>query len=152
MKKHVRLYYTRNNPQVRNTRKFFEENSIVYTEQCLLEERLSFDQFLEMLKNSLDGATEIISHRSHIAKKLIEEGIDIENMKLSQLFEIVQQQPKLLASLIIVCEGLTIVGYNEDELRTLLPRNQKEQLFHESLVLAKGLDVQSYDHAAEMAG
>ncbi|KIO66924.1 hypothetical protein B4064_1690 [Caldibacillus thermoamylovorans] len=140
MKSDVQIFYVKNTPQVRKVREYFAKNGVRYSEKCLEREALTYEQLIEILQNSFRGVEEILSGRSAKVKKLIKEGIFIERLSIKQLHWLIQRHPDLLVNLIIVGRGRTLIGYQEEEMAGFLPREQKRQIFLESLKRAKILE------------
>ena len=101
-----------------------EENAIPYTERNVFKEPLSRDEIKNILRMTEDGTEEIISTRSKLFAEL---DVKLDDLSLSQLIEMIQQQPALLKRPLMIDEKRMQVGYNEDEIRRFLPHEVRQQ-------------------------
>ena len=68
----------------------------------------------------------IISTRSKIFQKL---DLDVEDLSISTLIQLIEENPSLLRRPIILDGKRMQIGFNEDEIRAFLPRSyRKEEL------------------------
>lgn len=63
------------------------------------------------------GTDELLSKRSHTFKSL---DINLDELTLTQLFDLINEEPRLLRRPIITYGDHLIVGYNKEALETLL--------------------------------
>ena len=75
-----------------------------------------------MISKSENGTDDIISTRSKI---VLENDINFDDMTISQLCDFVLANPTVLKRPIIVDDRRLQVGYNEEEIRTFIPRAQR---------------------------
>jgi regulatory protein spx len=76
-----------------------------------------------MLKNTENGFEDIISTRSKIFQEM---NIDIEEMPMNEMIEFIIDNPSVLRRPIIIEDAKMQVGYNEDEIRTFIPKRLRE--------------------------
>lgn len=120
----VTLYTSPSCTSCRKARAWLEENAIPYTERNVFKEPLSRDEIKNILRMTEDGTEEIISTRS---KPFAELDVKLDDLSLSQLIEMIQQQPALLKRPLMIDEKRMQVGYNEDEIRRFLPHEVRQQ-------------------------
>ena len=120
----VTLYTSPSCTSCRKARAWLEENAIPYTERNVFKEPLSRDEIKNILRMTEDGTEEIISTRSKLFAEL---DVKLDDLSLSQLIEMIQQQPALLKRPLMIDEKRMQVGYNEDEIRRLLPHEVRQQ-------------------------
>ncbi|GAB3799427.1 transcriptional regulator SpxA [Virgibacillus kimchii] len=116
----VTLYVTPSCTSCRKAKKWFQENEIPFIERNMNAEPLSIGEIKQILRLTEDGTEEIISKRS---KTFQEMGIDIDQLPLKKLYSFIQSNPGLLKRPIMVDEKRLQVGYNEEEIRSFLPRS-----------------------------
>ena len=75
-----------------------------------------------MISKSENGTDDIISTRSKI---VLENDIDFDSMTISELCDFVLANPSILKRPIIVDDRRLQVGYNEEEIRTFIPRAKR---------------------------
>lgn len=120
----VTLYTLPSCTSCRKARAWLEENAIPYTERNVFKEPLSRDEIKNILRMTEDGTEEIISTRSKLFAELV---VKLDDLSLSQLIEMIQQQPALLKRPLMIDEKRMQVGYNEDEIRRFLPHEVRQQ-------------------------
>lgn len=120
----VTLYTSPSCTSCRKARAWLEENAIPYTERNVFKEPLSRDEIKNFLRMTEDGTEEIISTRSKLFAEL---DVKLDDLSLSQLIEMIQQQPALLKRPLMIDEKRMQVGYNEDEIRRFLPHEVRQQ-------------------------
>lgn len=120
----VTLYTSPSCTSCRKARAWLEENAIPYTERNAFKEPLSRDEIKNILRMTEDGTEEIISTRSKLFAEL---DVKLDDLSLSQLIEMIQQQPALLKRPLMIDEKRMQVGYNEDEIRRFLPHEVRQQ-------------------------
>ncbi len=120
----VTLYTSPSCTSCRKARAWLEENAIPYTERNVFKEPLSRDEIKNILRMTEDGTEEIISTRSKLFAEL---DVKLDDLSLSQLIEMIQQQPALLKRPLMIDEKRMQVGYNEDEIRRFLPHEVRQQ-------------------------
>ena len=120
----VTLYTSPSCTSCRKARAWLEENPIPYTERNVFKEPLSRDEIKNILRMTEDGTEEIISTRSKLFAEL---DVKLDDLSLSQLIEMIQQQPALLKRPLMIDEKRMQVGYNEDEIRRFLPHEVRQQ-------------------------
>lgn len=120
----VTLYTSPSCTSCRKARAWLEENAIPYTERNVFKEPMSRDEIKNILRMTEDGTEEIISTRSKLFAEL---DVKLDDLSLSQLIEMIQQQPALLKRPLMIDEKRMQVGYNEDEIRRFLPHEVRQQ-------------------------
>lgn len=120
----VTLYTSPSCTSCRKARAWLEENAIPYTERNVFKEPLNRDEIKNILRMTEDGTEEIISTRSKLFAEL---DVKLDDLSLSQLIEMIQQQPALLKRPLMIDEKRMQVGYNEDEIRRFLPHEVRQQ-------------------------
>lgn len=137
------------NIQTKKVRQYLLRNGIPFTEQCVKVQPLSYEQFLKMLQVSTYGVEEIISFKSSSAKALKNEGIDMEQMTIKQLYWVVTKFPDVLKNVIVLGEKQMVVGYDENELSCFLPRSWKQKRFRKTLQEVQAWDLEDSISAAD---
>ncbi|MBP5342375.1 transcriptional regulator Spx [bacterium] len=118
----IYLYISPSCQSCRKTIKWFQDENIPYETINILRDRLTKEDIFRMLKNSLNGFDDIISKRS---KPFIENNLDIEEMKTSELINFIINNPTVLKRPIIVANNLLEVGYNSDDIRAFIPPEKR---------------------------
>jgi regulatory protein spx len=124
----VTLYLTPSCTSCRKARAWLEEHGIEYTERNILTEPLTADEIKSILRLTEDGTEEIISKNSNTYKEL---NVDIDSLPLKQLYQLIMENPKMLRRPIMLDEKRIQVGYNDEEIRSFLPRKLRTFSYQE---------------------
>ncbi|WP_405102820.1 transcriptional regulator SpxA [Oceanobacillus sp. FSL H7-0719] len=116
----VTLYVTPSCTSCRKAKKWFENNNIPFKERNIMSEPLTRDEIKEILRLTDNGTEEIISTRSKVYQRL---NIDMEKLPLQSLLKLIEENPGILKRPIMLDDKRLQVGYNEDEIRSFLPRS-----------------------------
>src|SRR5699024_5546732 len=107
----------------RKARAWLQEHEIPFVERNIFSEPLNQEELTNILKMTEDGTEEIISTRSKVFQKL---DMDLDELSLTELLKLVQENPGLLRRPIMIDEKRLQVGFNEDEIRRFLPRDVRQ--------------------------
>jgi regulatory protein spx len=107
----------------KKAKEWFVKNKIPYVERNLAKDPISLSELQKILRMTVDGTDEIIAKRSKVYKEL---NINLDELPLTELLELFQQNPGLLKTPIIMDEKRLQVGYNEDEIRQFIPRKTRK--------------------------
>jgi regulatory protein spx len=119
----IQIYTTPSCSSCRKAKKWLEQHQIEYKEKNIFNIQLSRDDIMMMLKNTENGFEDIISTRSKIFQDM---NLDIEEMAMSDLVDFIITNPSVLRRPIIIEDSKMQVGYNEDEIRTFIPKRLRE--------------------------
>ncbi|ALC92002.1 ArsR family transcriptional regulator [Bacillus sp. FJAT-18017] len=115
----VNLYTSTSCTSCRRAKAWLEEHHIDYVERNIIKQPLTVEEIKDILHLTEEGTDEIISVNSKTFKML---NIDLESLRLQDLFEIIKENPSLLKRPIIKDEKRLNIGFNEEEIRSFLPR------------------------------
>lgn len=124
----VTLFTTPSCTSCRKAKAWLEEHQIDYIERNILSHPLTIDEIKSILRLTEEGTSEIISTNSKAFQEL---KVNIESLPLNELYKIIMDHPKMLRRPIILDEKRLQVGYNEDEIRSFLPRRIRNYLYTE---------------------
>ncbi len=97
----------------RKTKAWLVEKGIEYEERHLFRNPPTVDELMDIIKRTSNGLEEIMSTRSQMFKNL---NVDIENLRVSELLEILSKEPRLLKRPIITSGENLVIGYNKPAL------------------------------------
>jgi regulatory protein spx len=118
----IKIYTSPSCSSCRKVKKWFDDNKIPYESKNIFSPNLSVADLKEVLQKTENGTDDIISPRSKIVQ---ENHIDFDTMTISQLIEFIRANPSVLRRPIIVDDHRVQVGYNEEEIRTFIPRARR---------------------------
>ncbi|MBY7145042.1 transcriptional regulator Spx [Virgibacillus sp. NKC19-3] len=107
----------------RKAKEWLKKHGISYVERNILKEPLTVRELHHVLRMTLDGTDEIISTRSNAFKEL---NVEIDTLPLQELLALINENPGLLKSPIIMDEKRIQVGYHEEDIRQFLPRKTRD--------------------------
>ena len=91
-----------------------------YKEQNLGKEPLTKEEILNILSKTENGVESIVSSKNRYAKAL---NCDIDELSVSEVIDLIQENPRILKSPILIDDKRLQVGYKEDDIRAFLPRS-----------------------------
>lgn len=118
----IKIYTSPSCSSCRKVKKWFTEQKIPYIEKNIFSSTLNEAELKEILAKSENGTEDIISERSKIVK---ENGLDLDNMTIKSLIEFIRANPSVLKRPIILDDRRIQVGYNEEEIRSFIPRARR---------------------------
>ena len=121
----VNLYTTPSCTSCRKAKAWLEEHQIEFIERNILSDSLTIDEIKSILRLTEEGTDEIISTKSKTFQEL---KVNIDSLSLHELYKLIINNPQMLRRPIIQDEKRLQVGYNEEEIRSFLPR--KLRTFH----------------------
>ncbi|MFV0254914.1 MAG: Spx/MgsR family RNA polymerase-binding regulatory protein [Erysipelotrichaceae bacterium] len=119
----VILYTSAGCVSCRKAKHFLKINEIPYLEKNIFNVLLDPKEISYLLSRSENGTDDIISKRS----KIISSGkVDIEKMTVNELIDFIQHNPSILKRPIIIDINNLLVGYDEEEIESFLPRGSEQ--------------------------
>ncbi|MGX6445217.1 transcriptional regulator SpxA [Neobacillus sp. K501] len=115
----VTLYTTASCGSCRKAKAWMEDHQIEYTERNIVTEPLTVDEIKSILRLTEEGTDEIISTKSKVFQEL---NVNLDSLPLKELYQLIIDNPKILKRPIIQDEKRLQVGYNDDEIRSFIPR------------------------------
>lgn len=103
----------------RKARAWLQANQLEFEEKNIFAEPLTESEIKKILAATEGGVQDIISTRSKIYEKL---GIDFNELTLKQMIVLFKEYPSLLRRPILIDEKRILIGFNEDEIRSFVPR------------------------------
>ncbi|WP_126425962.1 Spx/MgsR family RNA polymerase-binding regulatory protein [Brevibacillus marinus] len=101
----------------RKAKAWLNANGVEYEERHLFRNPPSVEELMEIVKKTHNGVDEILSTRSQRFKQL---EIDINELTVSELLELLSEDPRLLKRPILTDGENLIVGYNQSAMKELL--------------------------------
>ncbi len=130
----ITIFTTPSCASCRKAKKWFEEYKIEYQEVNIFNTKLTKADIIRILDKTENGFEDIISTRSKI---ISENNIDINNMKMHELLDFIIENPSILRRPIIVDDRRLQIGYNDEEIRTFLPKKIREELMCDGEICRK---------------
>ncbi|MCR5490898.1 MAG: transcriptional regulator Spx [Bacilli bacterium] len=145
----IKIYTSPSCSSCRKVKKWFDDNQIPYVAKNIFGPTLAAEDLMEVISKCENGTEDIISTRSKIVQ---EQNIDFDSMTISQLIAFIQKNPSILKRPIIVDDHRLQVGYNEEEIRTFIPRARRLAETYCNPKTCKGYSTCEYAKAQLAAG
>ena len=113
------FYQNTSSIATRTAKNFLDKQNLDYAVKRLDTSIFTWEQFKKILSGVEGGVYSLISKRSSAYLKLVnEDGIDLEDLKLSELYELLRENTNLLKTPIVVNydDLRVVVGSDEDKL------------------------------------
>jgi regulatory protein spx len=147
----IRLYELPSNASSRNAKAKLTEFGLPFTIHNMHHDRLTLEELSEILSYAEDGVTDILAN-GKVRKKLEEEGVNFEEIPMSQFHQYVKMYPTLIKAPIVIRGDLMLVGYNEEEYRVLQPRAARLQMYAKQLEAARAYEDKRLKEGKVIAG
>ncbi|KGX86871.1 transcriptional regulator SpxA [Pontibacillus litoralis] len=115
----ITLYLSPSCTSCRKAKAWLDEQQLPYIERNIFSQPLSVEEIKDIIRMTEDGTKEIISERSKVYQSL---NTNIDDLTMRELYTIIQDNPSILKRPIIMDEKRMQVGFNEEEIRSFLPR------------------------------
>lgn len=115
----ITVYTVSSCTSCKKAKKWLNAHQLPYREQNLGKEPLTREEIVAILSRTENGVDSIVSSKNRYAKAL---DCDIEDLSMSELITLIQENPRILKSPILVDDKRLQVGYKEDDIRAFLPR------------------------------
>lgn len=108
----------------RKTKKWLQTNHINFEERHLFRQSPTSEEIYLLLTLTTDGLDELLATRSQSYKDL---NVNVDDLPLSEVVELIANNPKLLRRPIMTDGKQLIVGYQPEYLKSF---NRKSELCH----------------------
>lgn len=115
----IKIYTISSCTSCKKAKTWLNAHKLPYKEQNLGKEPISKEEILAILAKTENGVESIISSKNRYAKAL---NYNIDELSLSEVIELIQENPRILKSPILIDDKRLQVGYKEDDIRAFLPR------------------------------
>ncbi|MDR2465703.1 MAG: transcriptional regulator Spx [Streptococcaceae bacterium] len=119
----ITLYYSPSCTSCRKAKAWFEDQDIAFNARNIFQDPLQVDELKLLLQITDNGTEDIISPRSKVFQKL---DLDFDELPMSKVLQLVQENPSLLRRPMMTDGRRLQIGFNEEEIRTFLPRELKK--------------------------
>ncbi len=120
----LNLLVAPNSTSSRKTRKWLREHHIAFRERDVVRDPLNEVELKQLLSLTENGCWDIMSTRSKAFKHL---QLNIESLSLSQLIQLMIKEPSLVKHPLLYNENQLQVGFNEENIRSFLPREVRRR-------------------------
>jgi regulatory protein spx len=100
--------------------------------QNMSTSRLTFEQLKDILSYTENGVDDIIANGREKVM-LAEEGVDLNEITLSELYYYIKRFPRLVKAPIAIWKGKMTIGYSPEEYEVHRPRTSRLEAYFEQL-------------------
>ena len=112
------LYTSPGCASCRKAKHWLKDNDMKFIEKNIFTTLLKEEEIKYLLQRTENGTEDIISTRSKVFQELHK---DVEDLSVKELVNIIQKNPSILKRPIMINEKSFVVGYDDDEITTLVP-------------------------------
>ena len=116
----IKIYTVSSCTSCKKAKTWLNAHQLIYKEQNLGKEPLTKEEILTILSKTDNGVESIVSKKNRYAKAL---NCDIDELSVSEVIDLIQENPRILKSPILIDDKRLQVGYKEDDIRAFLPRS-----------------------------
>ena len=115
----IKIYTISSCTSCKKAKTWLNAHKLPYKEQNLAKEPITKEEIMQILAKTESGVESIISSKNRYAKAL---NYNIDELSLNEVIDLIQENPRILKSPILIDEKRLQVGYKEDDIRAFLPR------------------------------
>ena len=116
----IKIYTISSCTSCKKAKTWLNKHQLPYKEQNLGKEPLTKEEILTILSKTENGVESNIKKKNRYAKAL---NCDIDELSVSEVIDLIQENPRILKSPILIDDKRLQVGYKEDDIRAFLPRS-----------------------------
>src|SRR5699024_3757349 len=116
----------------RKTRQWLQTHKIPFKYKNIEKEPLTIQEFRYILHLTEDGTDGLIATRSEAYKELL---LDVDAMLLKELYDCIYDNTRLLRKPIILDDNKLQYGFNENDIRKFIPREDRKKLLTNMLAI-----------------
>lgn len=116
----IKVYTISSCTSCKKAKTWLNAHKLPYKEQNLGKEPITKEEILNILSKTENGVESIISSKNRYAKAL---NRNLDELSLNDVIDLIQENPRILKSPILIDEKRLQIGYKEDDIRAFLPRS-----------------------------
>ncbi|MDY4002007.1 Spx/MgsR family RNA polymerase-binding regulatory protein [Streptococcus orisratti] len=130
----ITLFLSPSCTSCRKARAWLTKHEVPFQEHNIITSPLSREELMSILSFTENGTEDIISTRSKVFQKL---DIDVDKMSISELIQLIADNPSLLRRPILLDKKRMQIGFNEDEIRAFLSRDYRRHELRQATIRAE---------------
>lgn len=121
------LYSSPGCASCRKAKQWLKDNELKFVEKNIFSTILKEEEIKFLLNRSENGTEDLISTRSKAYQEI---GTDVDELSLKELVQFIQKNPSVLKRPIIIDDKSIVVGYDDDEITTFVPKEARQMIEH----------------------
>ena len=130
----ITLFLSPSCTSCRKARAWLTKHEVPFQEHNIITSPLSREELMSILSFTENGTEDIISTRSKVFQKL---DIDVDKMSISELIQLIADNPSLLRRPILLDKKRMQIGFKEDEIRAFLSRDYRRHELRQATIRAE---------------
>lgn len=130
----ITLFLSPSCTSCRKARAWLTKHEVPFQEHNIITSPLSREELMSILSFTENGTEDIISTRSKVFQKL---DIDVDEMSISELIQLIADNPSLLRRPVLLDKKRMQIGFNEDEIRAFLSRDYRRHELRQATIRAE---------------
>ncbi len=126
----VILYTSPGCASCRKAKRWLKDNHIEFIEKNIFSNLLRPSEIKYLLSRCENGTEDLISTRSNAFKELKR---PLDDFSLRELVEFIQENPSVMKRPVMLSEKSMVIGYDDDEITTFMPRSDRSDLLRTPL-------------------
>lgn len=120
----IHLYTAPSCTSCQKAKRWLEDHNLEYQLHHLLYEPLSDREIKHILYLSEEGIDSLLSPHTKAYQNI---AAQIELFSLSEMFDLIRKEPTMIRKPILFDEKRLVIGYNEEEIRCFLPKEESRR-------------------------
>ena len=116
----IKIYTISSCTSCKKAKTWLNAHQLPYKEQNVAKDPLSKEEILNILSKTENGIESIVSSKNRYAKSL---HCNIDDLSVNEVIDLIQENPRILKSPILIDDKRLQIGYKEDDIRAFLPRS-----------------------------
>jgi len=114
----------------RKAKRWLKSHDIPFIYRDIIKKPVNVQEMQAILSLTEGGTDDIISKRSNIYKEL---DLDFDTLPLNELYELIYKYPRLMRQPIILGDNKIQIGFDQDNIRQFIPREDRVRNLHHIL-------------------
>lgn len=129
----VKVFNMGINKSVREIKEYLEENGVAYEMQNATNEKIQWDQFLQMVELAEDGIESLLPAMNNKKAAKLLNTIDLDMITVRQFYEFAVENPDVIKMPIVMDHKNIMVGLQIEEISVFQNRKDKRLRFNKLL-------------------
>lgn len=117
------LYSSPGCASCRKAKQWLKDKNLKFVEKNIFSVILKENEIKYLLNRTENGTDDLISKRSKVFQEL---NVDVDDMSMKELVDFIQKNPSVLKRPILINDKSIVVGYDDDEITTFVPKEARE--------------------------
>jgi regulatory protein spx len=135
----ITVYRLPSSQSSRKAEAFFGDLEVPFIIRNMNTSPISFEELKHILSYTENGVDDILA-KGKIREKLLEEGVDFDEITLKELHYYIKRYPKLMKAPIVNGNGRQVIGFDDDKYKVFIPRHIRQESLAEKLEAMRAIE------------